>query len=281
MVKSYHHKKDRSPSPINQWPIWNAKTQRSLRTSVAFLKSEIGGYCVLRISLSFKDWRFSWLWPYFDFFKTPPWNDQVKSASTSHSILGFIQIRGLQGVSMDSGPIPQGDRASGILSGFMFSGGNWSVSASFLKGLAGPQSPSGNLAPMGAGKASHDLEKMQPVKWHSSPSGLSSIGHRSLFYMKMFSSDLTRHAGKSSPEGSCILACEMRPSIADRNSLTMWTSQLLEIPEILSASVRQALSVFTFLPVQWKTHTFAKEEMKGGEFVLWAESGWALPNLRI
>lgn len=113
------------------------ETQRSFLTGVAFLKTEIGGYYVQRISLSFKDWRFSWLWPHlccFDFFsRTPPWNDQMTSASTSRSILGFTQVRGHKGVSMGSGPSSQGDLATSKISGFVFSGGNWSVLVSCLR----------------------------------------------------------------------------------------------------------------------------------------------------
>jgi len=55
-----------------------------------------------------------------------------------------------------------------MISGFIFPGGNWAVLASFLKGLASPESPSGNLSPMGTVKTSHDLEKMQQVESHSS-----------------------------------------------------------------------------------------------------------------
>lgn len=101
------------------------ETQRSFLTGVAFLKTEIGGYYVWRISLSFKDWRFSWLWPRlaFDFFsRTPPWNDQMTSARTSRSILVFVQVRGHTGVSMGSGSSSQGDLANSIIWGFMFSG---------------------------------------------------------------------------------------------------------------------------------------------------------------
>lgn len=98
------------------------ETQRSFLMGVASLKTEIGGYYVQRISLSFKDWRLA-ASCCFDFLsRTPPWNDQMTSASTSRSVLGFIQVRGHQGESMDSGPSSQGDLANSIISGFMFSG---------------------------------------------------------------------------------------------------------------------------------------------------------------
>lgn len=61
---------------------------------------------------------------------------------------------------MDPGTSSDGDLAISMVSGFIFSGGNWAVLASFLKGLAGPESPSGNLSPTGTVKTSHDLEKM-------------------------------------------------------------------------------------------------------------------------
>lgn len=51
-----------------------------------------------------------------------------------------------------------------MVSGFRVPGGNWLVLASFLKGSAGPESPSGKLSPMGTVKTSHDLEKIQQVK---------------------------------------------------------------------------------------------------------------------
>lgn len=129
----------------------------------------------------------------------------------------------------------------------MFSGGNWSVLVSFLKGLAGSESPSGNLAPMGAVKTSHDPEKMQ-VKCHPSPSVQSPTGHWSLFHYvqshflnETISSDFTHHSGKSSHVGFFILAWGIIPSTADRNGLTTWTSELLEIPKIPPAGVRQIL----------------------------------------
>lgn len=53
----------------------------------------------------------------------------------------------------------------------------------------------------------------------------------------------------------------------DRNSLTTWTSGLLEIPEIPPTGVRQTLRLLTFLPAQRQTQTFAMEEI-GGECVL-------------
>lgn len=67
------------------------------------------------------------------------------------------------GVSMDSGTSPEDDLATSMISGFIFPGANCLGLASFLKGLAGPESPSGNLSPMGTVKTSHDLEKMQQV----------------------------------------------------------------------------------------------------------------------
>lgn len=94
----------------------------------------------------------------------------------------FIQEMRHSGVSMDSGTSPEGDLAIRKISGFIFPSGNWSVLASFLKGLAGPESPSGNLSPMGTVKTRHDLEKMQQVKCYSSASVQSPIGHGSLSY---------------------------------------------------------------------------------------------------
>jgi hypothetical protein len=38
-------------------------------------------------------------------------------------------------------------------------------------------------------------------------------------------------------------------AMADRNSLTTWTRELLEIPVVLSTGVRQTLRVLTFLSV--------------------------------
>lgn len=134
-----------------------------------------------------------------------------------------------------------------VISGFMFSGGKWSVSASFLKDLAGSESPSGNLTPMGAVKTNHDLEKMQ-VKCHFSPSVQSPNGCWFLFHYvqshflnETISSDLTHHSGKSSNVGFFILARGIIPSTADRNSLTTWTGKLSEIPKIPSTSVRRTL----------------------------------------
>lgn len=113
------------------------ETQRSFLMGAAFLKTEIGGYYVRRISFIFQGLEiFLTLVTSccFDFFsRTPPWNDQMTSACTSRSILGFIQVRGHKGVSMDSGPSSQGHLATSIISGFMFSGGYWSVLASFSR----------------------------------------------------------------------------------------------------------------------------------------------------
>lgn len=74
------------------------------------------------------------------------------------------------GVSTDSGTRSEGDLATSVISGFKFPVGNWAVLAFFLKGLAGPESPSGNLSPTGTAKISHDLEKMQQIERHSSAS---------------------------------------------------------------------------------------------------------------
>lgn len=131
VVKSYHNTKGPSPSPINQWPIWNVKKQNPRDTEIFS-----DGCCLFentnRRLLCLKNFFiFQGLEIFltlaasccFDFFsRTPPWNDQMTSASTSHSILGFIQVRGHKGVSMGSGPSSQGDLANSIISGFMFSG---------------------------------------------------------------------------------------------------------------------------------------------------------------
>lgn len=84
----------------------------------------------------------------------------MKSTGTSRSIPGSIQFGGHSQVSLDSGPSPECNLLAGMSQvSYCWVGGNWSVLTSFLKGLAGPKSPSGSLSPMGTVKTSHDLEK--------------------------------------------------------------------------------------------------------------------------
>ena len=160
-----------------------------------------------------------------------------------------------------------------MISGFVFPGGNESVLASFLKDLAGPESLSGNLSSTGAVKISHDLEKMQQVKYHSSPSVQTPIGHWYLFYSvqshflknEMLSSDLAHHSGEGTPQVPLFWCETLVLATAARNSLTTWSNKPLERPEILSTGVRQMLRVVPFLPVQWKAQTFAMGGQGGAE----------------
>lgn len=206
------------------------------------------------------------------------WPDEICKYRSQHpwarSVWG--SWRGQGWVSLDSGwskTSPVGDVAVATDCRFHIPSENESVLASFLKGLAGPESLSGNLSSMGATKISQDLDKMQQVKCHSSPSVRSPTGPWSLFYSvrshlfksEMLSFDLVHHSGKSSFTGSFTLAWEISPCYGSRNSLTTQTRKLLEIPEILSAGVGQMLRVVPLLPVQWKAHTRAMGRQGGAE----------------
>lgn len=165
------------------------ETQISFLTNVAFLKIQIEGYYVLRVSLSFKDWLFSW----FDQV-TLLWFLQKKSSQKWPNEICVYKSQHF-GVHFGWGDTQRLPRMLGqdltVISGFMFSGGSCSVLA-FLKGMAGSESPSGNLAPMGDAKTSHDLEKMQ-VKCHPSLGVQSPTEHWSLFIFKMKWFPLTLH----------------------------------------------------------------------------------------
>lgn len=163
-------------------------TQRSFATNVALLKIPIEGYCVLRISLSLGTGYLldsgQVRLPRFLFNKTPPWNDHTESTSTTYSIPGSFNSGDTHRLACILGPAlriicyQDGPR--------LHTTGWWKlISLSLLspgESLAGPESSSGNLSPIGTVKTSHDLEKMQQIKCCSSPEVQSHIRHWSLFY---------------------------------------------------------------------------------------------------